>query len=207
MFSLIPRDRVFFNLFEEAARNAHAGAVALLDLLVDYRDTEMKTAKIRALEHEGDRITHDTIERLNQTFITPLDREDIHELICRIDDILDHIDAAATRLGLYRITAVTDDAIALGRVLVEATKIIAELLPQMRQMKRTDTLIRRCIDIHTQENEGDRIEQHALASLFEGTTDTILVIKWKDIYQDLEAASDRCEDVANVIEGIILKNA
>jgi len=207
MFSLIPKEMIFFDLFEEAAKNAHQGAVALVDLLEDFRNVPEKVKKIKDIEHSGDKITHTTIEKLNQTFITPMDREDIHELICRIDDIIDLIDSAVARMHLYKIDKPTEDAKALGRVLVKATQIIMELLPKMRNLKLSSSLLQDCIAIHTQENEGDRIEQHALASLFENGHDPIFIIKWKDIYEELESATDRCEDVANVIEGIVLKNA
>ncbi len=207
MFSLIPKEQVFFDLFEQAAKNVHDGALALQALLEDFRDVPEKAKKIKDIEHAGDKITHTTIEKLNKTFITPLDREDIHELICRLDDILDLIDTATSRMVLYKIDKPTEDAKALGKVLVHATKIITELIPQMRNLKHTDALIQQCIAIHTQENEGDRIEQHALAALFENGHDPVLIIKWKDIYEDLESATDRCEDVANVVEGIVLKNA
>jgi predicted phosphate transport protein (TIGR00153 family) len=207
MFSLIPKEMIFFDLFEEAAKNAHQGALALVDLLEDFRNVPEKVKKIKDIEHAGDKITHTTIEKLNQTFITPIDREDIHELICRIDDIIDLIDTAVARMNLYKIDKPTEDAKALAKVLVKATKIIMELLPKMRNLRLSSSLLQDCIEIHTQENEGDRIEQHALASLFENGHDPIFVIKWKDIYEELEAATDRCEDVANVIEGIVLKNA
>ncbi len=207
MFSLIPKEMVFFDLFEEAAKNAHLGALALADLLENYVDVASKVKKIKDIEHAGDKITHTTIEKLNQTFITPIDREDIHRLISRIDDILDMIDTAVNRMFLYKIDKPTDDAKALAKVLVKATKIIIDLLPKMRNLRLSSSLLQDCIEIHTQENEGDRIEQHALASLFENGHDPIFVIKWKDIYEELEAATDRCEDVANVIEGIVLKNA
>jgi len=207
MFSLIPKEMIFFDLFEEAAKNAHQGALALVDLLEDFRNIPEKVKKIKDIEHAGDKITHTTIEKLNQTFITPLDREDIHELICRQDDIIDLIDSAVARMHLYKIDKPTEDAKALARVLVKATQIIIELLPKMRNLKLSSSLLQDCIAIHTQENEGDRIQQHALASLFENGQDPIYIIKWKDIYEELEAATDRCEDVANVIEGIVLKNA
>jgi predicted phosphate transport protein (TIGR00153 family) len=207
MFSLIPKEMVFFDLFEDAAKNAHQGALALVDLLEDFRNVPEKVRKIKDIEHAGDKITHATIEKLNQTFITPVDREDVHELICRIDDIIDLIDSAVARMHLYKIDKPTEDAKALARVLVSATKIILELLPKMRNLKLSTSLLQNCIEIHTQENEGDRIQQHALASLFENGHDPIFIIKWKDIYEELESATDRCEDVANVIEGIVLKNA
>ena len=206
MFGLLPKENVFFELFEQAAKNVHEGALALEALLEDFRDVAEKARKVKDIEHAGDKITHTTIEKLNKTFITPLEREDIHELICRLDDILDLIDTAVNRMVLYKIDKPTEDAKALAKVLVHATKIIMELVPQLRNLKRTDSLIQQCIAVHTQENEGDRIEQHALASLFENNHDALTIIKWKDIYEDLEEATDRCEDVANVIEGIVLKN-
>ena len=207
MFRIIPQEMVFFDLFEKAAENVRRGAEELLEFPVKFDDLPERQKRIKDIEHAGDKITHTTIEKLNQTFITPLDREDIHELICRIDDIIDLIDTAVARMHLYKIDKPTEDAKALARVLVDATKIITELLPKMRSMKLSSTLLRHCIEIHTKENEGDRIEQHALAALFEGGQDPIYIIKWKDIYEELEAATDRCEDVANVIEGIVLKNA
>ena len=207
MFSLVPKEQVFFDLFEQAAKNVHEGAIALAELLENFKDAAEKAKKIKDIEHAGDKITHTTIEKLNKTFITPLEREDIHELICRLDDILDLIDTATSRMVLYKIEKPTEDAKALGKVLVHATKIITELVPQLRNLKHTDALIQQCIAIHTQENEGDRIEQHALAALFENGHDPVLIIKWKDIYEDLESATDKCEDVANVVEGIVLKNA
>ncbi|HZE97541.1 MAG TPA: DUF47 domain-containing protein [Planctomycetota bacterium] len=207
MFSLVPKEMVFFDLFEEAGRNAHQGALALADLFDRFENVAEKVKKIKDIEHAGDKITHATIEKLNQTFITPIDREDIHELISRIDDVIDLIDTAAARVYLYKIDKPTEDAKALAQVLVNATKIITELLPKMRNLKLTSSLLQQCIEIHTQENEGDRIEQHALASLFENGQDPIYIIKWKDIYQDLESSTDRCEDVANVVESIVLKNA
>ncbi|MBV8881428.1 MAG: DUF47 domain-containing protein, partial [Planctomycetaceae bacterium] len=189
MFSIIPKEMIFFDLFEEAAKNAHEGALALSALLDDYTNVAEKVKKIKDIEHAGDKITHTTIEKLNQTFITPIDREDIHRLISRIDDILDMIDTAVNRMFLYKVDKPTDDAKALARVLVKATKIITELLPKMRSMKLSSSLLQHCIEIHTAENEGDRIEQHALASLFENGHDPIYVIKWKDIYEELEAAT------------------
>ncbi len=207
MFSLIPKELIFFDLFEQAAKNAHDGALALVAMLSDFGNAATHSKTIKDIEHAGDKLTHTTIEKLNQTFITPLDREDIHELICRMDDIIDLIDTAANRMVLYKIEKPTDDAKALARILEESTQIICALVPKMRNLKLSSDLLRHCIEIHTKENEGDQVEQHALAALFANNHDPIFIIKWKDIYQDLESATDRCEDVANVIEGIVLKNA
>jgi hypothetical protein len=210
MFNLLPREQVFFDLFEKSAANVHLGAQKLVELMENFKDLDVRAQAIKDVEHEGDRLTHEMIERMNKTFITPLDREDIHELACRLDDILDLIDTAVARIALYKIKEPTPDATALARVLERSAAIIKEAIPRLRRLSSKvaiDSLLKCCVDIHTQENEGDRIEQHALAALFENGHDPIFVIKWKDVYQDLEAATDRCEDVANVMEAIVLKNA
>lgn len=204
---LLPREESFFELFELAAKNVHQGALQLLEFLETFTDREERAKRIKDTEHTGDKLTHDTIERLNRTFITPIDRQDIHELIARLDDVLDLMDTATNRMVLYKVEKPTEDAIALARCLRHATAILVEAMPLLRNMKNSKEILKHCIAIHSQENEADRIEQHALASLFEKGHDPVDIIKWKDIYQDLEAATDRCEDVANVIEGIVLKNA
>jgi predicted phosphate transport protein (TIGR00153 family) len=206
MFRLIPQEMVFFDLFEKSVRNAHAGATELLELLTKFDDLAARAKRIKDIEHAGDEITHEVIERLNKTFITPIDREDIHELACRLDDIIDLIDTAVNRLLLYKIQAPIEDARLLAECLAHATKVLVEMMPAMRNMRNADFVRQRCRDVHTQENEGDRIEQHALATLFEGAHDPLFVMKWKNIIEDLESSTDRCEDVANVIEGIVLKN-
>jgi uncharacterized protein len=210
MFNLMPRETVFFDLFEKSADNVQKGAQRLLDLMGNFCDLAYRAQEIKEIEHTGDKLTHDMIERMNKTFITPLDREDIHELACRLDDVIDLMDTATARMSLYKIEEPMADATALARVLVKATTIIRDAMPLLRTLSKkasVDALLKACIEVHTQENEGDRIEQHALASLFENGLDPITVIKWKDIFQDLEAATDRCEDVANAIESIVLKNA
>ena len=207
MFRLVPQEMAFFDLFEKAAANAQRGAEELVAFLEKFDDLPERAKRIKDIEHAGDEITHEVIERLNKTFITPLDREDIHELACRLDDIVDLIDTAVTRIVLYKITKPIDDAKALARCLVHATRVIVQMLPLMRKMKDSEQIRQMCRDVHTQENEGDRIEQHALASLFEVGNDPLYVMKWKNVIEELEEATDRCEDVANVIEGIVLKNA
>ncbi len=204
---LLPREESFFELFERAAKNVHEGANQLVELLEKFDDREERAKRIKDTEHAGDKLTHETMERLNRTFITPLDREDIHELVGRLDDVLDLMDTATNRMVLYKIEKPTADAIALARCLKHATAILLEAMPLLRNMKNAKEILQRCVAVHTQENEADKIEQHALAALFEKGHDPVDIIKWKDIYQDLEAATDRCEDVANVLEGIVLKNA
>lgn len=206
MFRLIPQEMVFFDLFEKSAKIAHDGAKELVELLARWDDLPARAKRIKDIEHAGDEVTHEVIERLNTTFITPLDREDIHELACRLDDIIDLIDTAVNRLLLYKVDGPIDEAKQLAQCLEHATGIIVEMMPAMRNMKHADFVRQRCRDVHTQENEGDRIEQHALAKLFDGHHDPLFVMKWKNIIEELESATDRCEDVANAIEGIVLKN-
>jgi predicted phosphate transport protein (TIGR00153 family) len=209
MFSLLPKETVFFDLFEKSADNVQKSAQKLLELMGNFGDLAYRAQEIKEIEHTGDKLTHEMIERMNKTFVTPLDREDIHELACRLDDILDLMDTATARMSLYKVKEPMPDAVALARVLVAATTTIKEAMPLLRTLGKkasAEALLKACVEVHTRENEGDRIEQHALAALFENGHDPILVIKWKDIFQDLEAATDRCEDVANAIESIVLKN-
>jgi predicted phosphate transport protein (TIGR00153 family) len=207
MFSLMPREKVFFELFNKSAANAHATAKALEALLEDFTDVESKVQVIRDHEHAGDEIAHEIFDRLAKTFITPLDREDIHDITSRLDDVTDMTDSAAKRLMLYKIDKPTEDARALARVLVSATASLVEAFKLLDNLKHADEILRHCIEVHTQENEGDRINHHALASLFENNTPAVDIIKWKDIYHIMETATDICEDVANVVHTVVVKNA
>ncbi|MGC4116675.1 MAG: DUF47 domain-containing protein [Myxococcales bacterium] len=206
MFTLMPRERVFFDLFEQSAKNVLAGAEAMAALLKDWTDVPAKVKKIKDLEHAGDELTHKSLELLNKTFITPLDREDIHNITTRLDDVLDFIHTAANRMLLYKIAAPTDDARKLGDCLVEASRSVLDAVIKLRDMKDPEGVLKLCIVIHTHENTGDRLMADALGALFESQS-PIDIIKWKDIYQDLETATDRCEDVANALEAVVLKNA
>jgi predicted phosphate transport protein (TIGR00153 family) len=203
----MPREDNFFELFEKAAENAHVAAGELLELLEKFDDVKGRSKRIKDIEHAGDKITHDVIERLNKTFITPMDREDIHELICRVDDIVDLVDTAAHRIVLYKIEKPTEASVELARCLKHATGVIVEVMPLLRDMKNARAISEKCIAIQTQENDADRVMHHAIAALFEARPDPIEIIKWKDIYEEIESATDRCEDVANVLDSIVLKNA
>ena len=208
MFSLGTRKDVFFDLFDKAAQNACEAAAALLDLLEHYEDVPNKVRRIKILEQAGDDFTHCILERLAKTFITPLDREDIQHAAAKLDDICDHMDAVATRMMLYKIQATTEDAKTFGQVLVKATALLREAFIQLRDLRKNDVIQSLCVEIHTQENEGDRLMQHALAGLFdEADLDAKEIIKWKDIYQILESATDRCEEVADVLQTIVVKHA
>jgi uncharacterized protein len=199
-----PRDREFFDLFEEAGANI-ARAADLLDVMLSsWPDRRELHRDILVCEQNGDRITHDIIHRLNHTFVTPIDREDILELASALDDIIDFTEEVADYLGLYRIEAPMEQSQRLAQILVQATRQVAEALPRMRGFQ---DLSHYTVEINRLENEGDRVTREAMASLFEGGIDPMVVIRWKDLYERLEQAIDACEHVANVLEGIIIKNS
>ncbi len=206
MVRLLPQDEGFFDLFERSADNLQEAARLVDAFLNDYSDLANKAKQINNVEHAGDHLTREAIEKLNRTFLAPFDREEIHELVCRMDDVLDRMDEAVSRMVLYRITKPTEDCKALGRVLVAATTLIRELMPLLRNLKQPQLILNKCLQIQQAESEGDRIEQHALASLFESDTDAVDIIKWKDIIGDLELATDSCSDVANVVESIVIRH-
>jgi predicted phosphate transport protein (TIGR00153 family) len=199
-----PRDRVYFELFEEAGQNILSACDLLDRLLSGYPDSKDLAWEILSCEHEGDRITHDIIQRLNQTFVTPIDREDILALASALDDIVDFTEEVADYLGLYRIEAPMDQAIKLARILKAASRQIAEAMPRLRGFR---DISRYTVEINRLENEGDRITREAVASLFDGGIDPMVVIRWKDIFERLEAAIDSTERVAYILGGIVIKNS
>jgi len=199
-----PRDRVYFELFEEAGQNILNASDLLDRLLSGYPDSKDMAQEILDCEHEGDRITHDIIQRLNQTFVTPIDREDILALASALDDIVDYTEEVADYLGLYRIEAPMDQAITLAAILKAASRQIAEAMPMLRGFR---DISGHTVEINRLENEGDRITREAVASLFDGGIDPMVVIRWKDLFERLEAAIDAAERVANILEGIVIKNA
>ena len=200
----LPRDREFFDLFEEAGVNIHRAAELLERMLRDYPENSELAREVLICEQHGDRITHDIVQRLNNTFVTPIDREDILALASSLDDIVDYIEEVADFLGLYKIEAPMVDAQKMADVLVQATQQIAEAMPNLRGFK---DLSRYTVEINRLENDGDRIQREALAALFIEGIDPMVVIRWKDIYERLEEAIDATEKVAYTLEGIVLKNA
>lgn len=204
----LPREEDFFGLFERHAALTVEGAKEMQRLIAGDADMPALVARIRDIEHEADLITHTCVERLHKTFITPLDRDAIHQLITRMDDVMDYIEAAAVAVSLYALSEMTAPARALAEVLVRATESVAVAVAGLQNVKRRAEDIRQaCIEVNRLENEGDDILQSALAELFRGATDPLLVLKWKEVYEALENATDRCEDVANVIEGVVLEHA
>lgn len=207
MFGFVPKTEIFFDLLDKLSESVAHGAALLLEAVDDSTDLNELQKRIKIVEHEGDQITHETFQQMNRSFVTPLDREDMYELACRLDDVLDLIDTASARISLYRVTTLTTDAKAMIRILAKATRIVAEAVRKLRRPSERKDILTCVIEIHTCENEGDRLEQHALAALFDGALDARDIIKWKDIYDDLEGAIDKCEDVCNVLENIVLKTS
>jgi uncharacterized protein len=203
-FSLVPKDRVFFDLFAEGGQNTLRTAKLLRDMLEKWPDDEGLALDILKAEQEGDRITHDIIQRLNTTFVTPIDREDIHTLATQTDDIVDYIEEVADFMGLYHIEAPMDQAQALADVLVKCCEQLYGLLQHLRGFKDLDHY---WIEIHRLENDGDRIYRDAVASLFADRIDPMVVIRWRDIFLRLERAIDATETSASIVEGIVIKNA
>jgi len=203
-FSLLPRDRTFFDLFVEAGKNT-VNAAHLLDQMMDqWPEAGGLSRQIVEAENEGDRITHEIVKRLNSTFVTPIDREDIYGLATQMDDIVDFTEEAADFLGLYQIEAPMEQAGALTKVLVAACEQLAMGLENLREFKDLDKY---WIEIHRLENEGDRISRDAVASLFSNGIDPMFVIRWKDIFGVLEEAIDATETAAQILEGIVIKNS
>jgi uncharacterized protein len=203
-FSLLPRDRTFFDLFIEAGKNSVNAARLLDQMLESWPDEGGLARQIVEAENEGDRITHEIVKRLNSTFVTPIDREDIYGLATQMDDIVDFTEEAADFLGLYKIEAPMEQAGALTKVLVAACEQLAMGLENLREFKDLDKY---WIEIHRLENEGDRISRDAVASLFSNGIDPMFVIRWKDIFAVLEEAIDATETAAQILEGIVIKNS
>jgi len=203
-FSLVPKDRVFFDLFAEAGQNTLRASKLLRDMLQGWPEDGGLGRDILKAEQEGDRITHDIIRRLNTTFVTPIDREDIYALATQMDDVVDYIEEVADFMGLYRIEAPMDQSHALCEVLVKSCDQLFGLLTNLRGFKDLDHY---WIEIHRLENDGDRIYRDAVASLFADRIDPMVVIRWRDVFLRLERAIDATETSASILEGIVIKNA
>ncbi len=201
---LIPREERFFDMFVQDAANVLDGARLLEAMLREYNKPEKAAKEIRDVEHKGDEISHDIGHRLEQTFVTPFDREEIHALISGLDDILDLIEQVADTFVLYNITSPTKTAVKQASLVVESCQTIHDALGHLRGFKDLDKFI---LEIHRIENEGDSLARKAIAGLFDDGAKTIEVLKWKDIYSLLEDTIDKCEDVADLIERIVVKHA
>ena len=203
----LPKTEDFITLFDKSSANIVEAVSLFRQVAGDLTLMESGIEKLKELEHEGDRITHETLDKLNTTFITPFDREDIHTLATRLDDILDATDAAGQRLVVYRITEVPPKFLELADLLVESAKEVQKAVLALPDRKKLTSAITSCVEINRLENEADVVLREALAALFDNARDAIEVIKLKDLFSFLEEATDRCEDVANVIETIIMKGS
>jgi hypothetical protein len=204
MTPLIPRDNSFFDMFAQLSENLMAGARAMVDLFTDYKNVETKIAEIRRIERSADEITHAILTKLNQTFITPFDREDIHQLASSLDDVLDFMNAAGARIIMYRITNPPPVALDLARLILQQCQELHRALPLLR---KNGDILTYCVEINRLENEADVISRAAIGQLFDQEKDPIALIKTKELIEFLELATDKAEDVANVLETVVLKNS
>ncbi|HEX2398328.1 MAG TPA: DUF47 family protein [Solirubrobacteraceae bacterium] len=200
----VPKEREFFDLFEEAGTNIVRAADLLDQMLRGYPERAELARDILICEQEGDRITHDIIQRLNQTFVTPIDREDIYELASALDDIVDYTEEVADYLGLYKIEAPMEQSLRLAHILLQGCRQISEAMPRMRTF---GDISHYTVEINRLENDGDRVTREAIASLFDDGIDPMVVLRWKDLFERLENAIDATERVANILEGIVIRNS
>jgi len=205
-FPFIPREEKFFGLFEEGARNMVKAAQRLKELVDTWENVEVKVSEITELEHEGDRITHQIMEQLHRTFVTPFDREDIALLAHSLDDVTDFIHAAADAMLIYKIDRPSQRAKELADIIVQAAAEVERALPQLRHRAQLKQVLELCVEINRLENAADRVFRSAVAELFDDSPDIANIIKWREIYEHMESATDRCEDVANVLEGVAIKH-
>jgi hypothetical protein len=204
MPSLIPRDDTFFEMFSQMSDNLIAGARTMVGLFADFKDVDAKISEIRRIERTGDEMTHAILIKLNQTFITPFDREDIHQLVSSLDDVLDFINSAGARIIMYRITNPPPAALELARLILLQAQELHTALPKLR---KNGDILTHCVEINRIENEADVISRAAIGRLFDEEKDPINLIKIKELIEFLEMATDKAEDVANVLETVILKNS
>ncbi len=204
---IFKRQDIFFELIDRASAKIREGADAFLDLVKNFENVKEKAEKIKDIERECDDITHEVFERLSTTFVTPIDREDIHLLISRMDDVMDMVYAVSERIYLFNINELTPAAVQLAEVFVKSIYEITQAISHTRHLGKAFDILRHCVEVNRLENEGDDITRSAIGNLFEEHHDPLYIIKWKEIYETIERGIDKCEDVANVIETIILKNA
>jgi predicted phosphate transport protein (TIGR00153 family) len=206
---LLPTDQDFFTMFERTTTTIVEGAQLLETLVADLKDLDVRLVRLKEIEHEGDVTTHETYEKLNKTFLTPFDREDLHQLAAQLDEILDWIEETGQRFGLYKITETRPEAGRLAHIIVQAVSELAAAIKLMRShAKRAERIHTHLVEINRLENEGDQVYRQALGRLFEEEgLRTIMVLKWKEIYEALEFSIDACEHAAHVIDGVLVKHA
>ncbi|MBN1475104.1 MAG: DUF47 domain-containing protein [Syntrophaceae bacterium] len=204
---LFPKTENFFEYFDELADKISEGGQLFMEMTQKKDYSEAIVTKLKQIEHEADGITHKTYERMHKTFLTPIDREDIYALVNKMDSIMDVIEATAIRIHLYKVKKPSNEIIIQARILNEAIKKVKNIVHALRNMKNSEMILSGCVEINTLENEGDVALRTIMADLFAEEKDAIELVKWKDIYQLLEEAIDVCEDVSNIVEGIVLKHA
>lgn len=205
MFGLIPKEKQFFALFKDMAANLLEAARLFKEMLDDFSDPVASQKQIKEVEHKGDTLTHDVVRRLNKSFITPLDREDIYALSGALDDILDLIDACAQRFVMYNVEQPTPTAKELGFLIYTGCQSISGAVGLLGGS--LDDIKRYCVEVNSLENEADRACREAISQLFDEEKDPIQLIKWKELYETMEKTLDKCEDAANILESVVLKNA
>ena len=205
MFGLIPKDDKFFAMFREMSYNIIEGAELLKDMLDNFTDPAASQRKIKEIEHKGDTITHEIIKKLNKSFITPFDREDIYALSSALDDILDLIDASSQRVVMYNVEKPTPESKELAFLILKSCQVIDKIVAVLGG--RLEPISAYCIEVNALENEADRVCREAISRLFDEEKDPIQLIKWKEIYETLETTTDKCEDAANILESVVVKNA
>jgi len=205
-FTLIPREEKFFDLFEAQADRIVLAAHSFKEILQSWNVHSPLVEKIRDIEHEADITTHEIFDKLNRTFITPFDREDIHHLASKMDDVIDLIQGTVSRMHRYQVSQVTEELIQLADVLHQSAEAVRKAILALRDMKKSRRIIEYCIEINRLENAGDQVQEMAMGKLFSTETNPIEIIKWKEIYELTETAIDMCEDVANAIESIVVKH-
>ena len=205
-FPFIPREESFFGLFEQSAQNMVKAAQGLKKLVDTGEDIEGSVGEITELEHQGDTITHQIMAQVNRTFVTPFDREDIALLAHTLDDVTDFIHAAADAMLIYKVKCSTPRARELADIIVQAAAEVERAMPQLRHRKELKQILERCVELNRLENAADRVYRSAMGELFDDSTDIAEIIKWREIYEHMEEATDRCEDVANVLEGVAIKH-
>jgi len=203
---LFPKEVDFFEIFDRASQNLTKAAGLLVSLMENFDNLEARAKEIYEVEQEGDILTHEVMKQLNKTFITPIDREDLHELAASLDDVLDLIWGAVDRILVFKLKESTNEAVSMSKDLLITTEVMHKAIQKLKE-KNYSHVQEYCIEINRLENRIDRDFRDALGKLFDEIKDPILIIKWKEIYEHLEDASDKCEDVANVIESIVLKYA
>lgn len=206
MFNLMPRDTKFFDLFEGLAKHGISCANHLHQMMVDFPNVQAAATRIRQEEHDADQLTHQALDRLDRTFITPFDREDIHMLVGELDTIVDNINSLSKRFTAYQVKNIEPAFVKQSEILVSATVALADCVMTLRHSRKLNDFSERLIEVHRLENLGDDNHLAAMSKLFSGTQDTLEVIKWREFYLLLESALDGCEDASNIIERIVLKN-